>query len=79
MFKNFSNYQRESSKRHQSERLLDRNLVHAHKKIMNDNVKDMKKAQELQQKSEIAKKDLKAEQLNSKYANVTTDDMLKKL
>jgi hypothetical protein len=53
MFKNFNNYKRESSSRHNSEKLLDRNLVHAHKKLLVDRAKDILKLQEAHKKKSI--------------------------
>lgn len=83
MFKNFNNYKRESSVRHQSEKLLDRNLVHAHKALVNEKVKTMTKEMEAAKKKahieEHNKQKKIKEQLNEKYASVTPDDMLKKV
>ena len=59
-----ANYKRESSLRHQSERLLDNNIYKFHKKMVNDKVKklkmmdqDMKKKLEDKQRAQIKVKE----------------------
>lgn len=62
MFKNdnaMAKYKRESTNRHQSERLLDNNIYKFHKKMVNDKVKKLKMMDvEMKQKLEDKQKAL---------------------